>query len=213
MQVCGLSDLGFTGYPFTWTNGREKEDNIQCRLDRAMTSDGFINRFTPVKVAHLPRFGSDHSAFRYPLKITPLMNKKKKPHIFRFEECWSKDENCEPLIRRYWTSNRGSCETKLAALQALDADFKHLRSNEVRKEIFKIEEASKDDCLWDGSQDGIQRYKDLERKHSDLLKKEETLWRQRSREIWLKDGDRNTKKIHGKASQRKKNKCNKKTER
>ena len=32
--------------------------------------------------------------------------------------------------------------------------------------------------------------------YHDIISKEETFWRQSSRSIWLKEGDRNTQKIH-----------------
>lgn len=62
--MCGLSDLGFIGHSFTWTNGREEIENIQCRLDQALASEGMINKFFPIKVKHPPRFGSDHSTLQ-----------------------------------------------------------------------------------------------------------------------------------------------------
>lgn len=56
-----LVDLGYEGYPFTWSNGRKGEDNIQAKLDRALGNSSFLNRFSHIKVTHLPRFRSDHA--------------------------------------------------------------------------------------------------------------------------------------------------------
>ncbi|MCI44744.1 hypothetical protein A2U01_0065983, partial [Trifolium medium] len=59
---CGLLDPGFEGYPFTWSNGRQNEENIKCRLDRTLVTTKFQNRFSPIRVVHLPRYGSNHAA-------------------------------------------------------------------------------------------------------------------------------------------------------
>jgi hypothetical protein len=38
VEACGLQDMGFDGYPYTWTTGRQESENIHCRLDRALAT-------------------------------------------------------------------------------------------------------------------------------------------------------------------------------
>lgn len=59
---CGLEDLGFTGYPFTWDNKQDQEGNIQVRLDRATCNDEFLQFFPETAVEHVLTEESNHVA-------------------------------------------------------------------------------------------------------------------------------------------------------
>lgn len=82
INICGLTDLGFQGHPFTWTKGRKGEANIQCSLDKAFSSQSYLNRFSPTKVSHLPRFGSDHDVLRIDLEADLGEGNKRRKNFF-----------------------------------------------------------------------------------------------------------------------------------
>ncbi|XP_074315430.1 uncharacterized protein LOC141651628 [Silene latifolia] len=171
---CGLSDLNFEGYAFTFDNGQGGEENRQCRLDRAMKTESWRELFPYAKLVHMDRE-------------------------------W--EVRCEDTIKRVWEEDDWNvietisrCARELQKWKGISIgkilrDLKRKRKriswlNENERTVANVEERKK-------------VMKDI----NQLLRQEEMFWRQRSRALWLKDGDRNTKYFHRKAgSAKQKNK-------
>lgn len=60
VSQCLLTDLGFSGTPFTWTNMRAGTANIKERLNRGTCNQDFLLKFLHYLVIHLPRTKFDH---------------------------------------------------------------------------------------------------------------------------------------------------------
>lgn len=85
MSACELSDLGFIGPKFTWTNMRSSGGLIQEILDRVLVNAEWREAFPEVTVTHLPRTHSDHC----PLRVD--FNPRRGPRLerpFRCETMW-----------------------------------------------------------------------------------------------------------------------------
>lgn len=68
----------------------------------------------------------------------------------------------------------------------------------------RVENLLEKDARWDSNEEDIRKVRAFERQRDNLLKVEEVIWSQRSRTLWLHEGDKNTKFFHGKAEQRRK---------
>lgn len=134
--------MSFVGYPFTWSNGRKGRDNIQCRLDKSLCYGVFMNTFPMSSVHHLPRQGSDHAVLC--IVVEKDQEKKRRPHLFRFEEVWTKDPRCESLVKQIWKG-----------VQDLNIVFKEYRTGSVAKELKRIEALLKEDIRWDAEEEEI----------------------------------------------------------
>lgn len=65
LSDCRLTDLGFSGSPFTWSNNRLAPNTVRCHLDRVCASGDGLQLFPSSKVSHLAFGGSDH----YPILL------------------------------------------------------------------------------------------------------------------------------------------------
>jgi hypothetical protein len=60
VSICGFTNLGFVGPPYTWDNRLQEPHNIKVRLDRAFANGSFLDLFQTIKVWHVQTTESDH---------------------------------------------------------------------------------------------------------------------------------------------------------
>lgn len=92
-----LIDLGFIGHPFTWSNKRTDDENIQQRIYRGVANSDWPSLYPHTTIHHLPVIGSDHNPL---LLNTSTDNNHPKP--FRFELMWLDDKTCYNTVHTSW---------------------------------------------------------------------------------------------------------------
>jgi hypothetical protein len=99
---CGLSDLGFKGSKFTWSNGHQDGTYMKERLDRAVANWAWCGLFRNREVCVLPTITSDHT----PLLLRTFGDNESYTRYyesFKFEAKWLADEECMGVIKEAWS--------------------------------------------------------------------------------------------------------------
>ncbi|XP_031391078.1 uncharacterized protein LOC116203481 [Punica granatum] len=197
LSQSGCIDLGFTGNPFTWRNKRMGLAFIRQRLDRALANDDWRTTFPRAGVFHLPQIRSNHN----PILLKLWTESANKPKPFRFEEAWTRDHSSTTIVKNAWNkfvpgSKAFQLSSKIkivkTGLRKWNKDVFGFCDTNIEGIMKKIEEIQTNQTTLETKEEEENLMAELE---ENLLRKD-LIWRQKSRELWLKHGDRNSKFFH-----------------
>ncbi|KAL0011115.1 hypothetical protein SO802_006223 [Lithocarpus litseifolius] len=173
------------------------------RLDRAVCTAKWYDLFPATCVQTLTCVSSDHSPIC--IRLGGFEAKRSRP--WHFEQMWLEDSGCRDTVVRTWdrsvsgspmevvVSKLGACQKSL--LQWSKNSFCHVRREIAeKKKLLKVAEGE----AAQGRQ--VDQFQKLKSDIVDLLRLDEKMWQQRSKEHWMISGDRNSKFFHTRASQR-----------
>ncbi|KAJ0967480.1 hypothetical protein J5N97_024397 [Dioscorea zingiberensis] len=196
-----LSELKFSGPPFTWCNNQRGGSRIWARLDRILCNDKWLDDASYHQVSHLARCQSDHSPLL--LKCWKQEYHNKKP--FRFDNNWIHLPECHKSVETIWeTEELGNpMHATSHRLHNLKTDLTKKcmgYSRNLEKKIKQIKEHITElesrECSYRSNGDIWTTLRPLYMKHQAYLRQHTTYWAQKSRLQWLQNGDCNTKYFH-----------------
>ncbi|XP_071900968.1 uncharacterized protein [Coffea arabica] len=91
-----LTDLGYEGHPWTWSNHWEEEGEIRQRLDRCLSSYEWVQIVDKTRCQHLDTYASDHSM----LFLDTEPHKEKRKKRFYFDKRWLQREGCQQVVEK-----------------------------------------------------------------------------------------------------------------
>lgn len=104
VQACNLINMGYKGYPFTWSNRRYGINFIEERLDRVLCSKDWCSNFQNTSALHLVNWVSDHCPLVSEVKERCGKNKYESRPFPRdhYDDTWSSYEACKNIVKDEW---------------------------------------------------------------------------------------------------------------
>ncbi|XP_041011306.1 uncharacterized protein LOC121255085 [Juglans microcarpa x Juglans regia] len=189
---------------------REGNEGISESLDCLMANSKWWDLFPNMSATHSVVAYSDHLPLWIDTDEGLVYNFGKK--LFRFEAMWVGDKECANIIEKGWNNVGGpnSLYEIMGKVSKCAEDltlWNQSRFGNVQKELHNVKLRLKELQDADPTFLKVSEQQLARAEVQKWLERDEIMWQQRSRALWLKEGDKNFKFSHSKATiRRKKNK-------
>jgi len=208
LDHCHLNDMGFSGAKYTWSNRRRDCMFTKERLDRAVGTISFAQKFPQLLVDVLAARCSDHAPLLISLHNTHGRHRQRRG-LFRYEAWWQRQAGFQQVITQVWKPKKISCNP----WEPLKENF--LKSQHVCKNWQKVHADPTDHLILqktlmlgelqeEGEVSDMDHLNSLQEEVNNLIEMEDLKWKQRAKQNWLQHGDRNSKFFHACVNQRRK---------
>ncbi|KAL4302064.1 hypothetical protein GQ457_10G006820 [Hibiscus cannabinus] len=199
MDTSGMIELPIKGGMFTWRNMRSNNNEIVERLDKILISNEWSLAFPKAIGIIEAAVASNHN----PIIIMLEGLKKRGKKDFKFESRWLLEDECFSNVKEAWSENpRGNYQSnlnrKLKNSRVKLSKWSGMTYGKNRKTIEGIKSQLLDLQKLHLSSKIKEEISILKSELQKLWESEERHWHQRTRVIWIKYKDRNTKKLYTK---------------
>ena len=184
---CGLVDLGFQSYMYTWRNGRRGDAFVVQRLNKACTSEDWRELYPQTKVFHMSATYSDHDPIL--LNTKPIFTRhRRRKKMQQVEEKWVVHLECEDWVRSSW----GQTQPIGSLMFCLFEKIKCCRMDLVvwsrntfgnSQDHINAKQGELEELMTAGYMENLDRIHEIRKEINELMHHEEVFWRQRFHSI------------------------------
>ncbi|XP_072058140.1 uncharacterized protein [Arachis hypogaea] len=197
LAECNLFDMGAIGRNFTWFRKVKGGLQVAKKLDRAVINQEWRLLFPEAYNEVLARLHSDHCPLLIRCKKEGTAKKGNRP--FRFQAAWLTHPLFRDVVHTAWSKGAPDVIKSLLEVQKDALNFNKeifgnvfIKKRELERQLNDIQVSLE---RWEDPEQQIKEQGLHEELNSIILQKE-LMWYQKSREKWIRCGDRNTKFFH-----------------
>lgn len=191
LTLCEMEELKSKGDRFTWGGSRWKK-YIRCCLDRCFGNKAWMSRYPDSNQNFLEKRGSDHR----PVLVNLKAGAEIKRGQFRFDKRLLHYPEAKTEVINAWRNcgRNGTVVSRIKKCRRVMSLWKRRRRFNAKDKINLLHTRLE----WFQSKPYPCRF-EIDKIKKELMlayREEEMYWRQKSREKWLRLGDRNSKFFH-----------------